>query len=88
MSGARQQAELERVYRSIGEAVFGFCVERFCGGPARFRMADLIAWVGQRHEIVPDSASRILRELRQRGRIDYRCVNRRASLYEIVALSA
>jgi hypothetical protein len=36
--------------------------------------------------VAPDSPSRILRELRKQGRVDYIVVNRAASLYRVVAV--
>lgn len=36
----------------------------------------------------PASADRILRDLRQRGRIQYRCIHRRQSLYFIDGVAA
>lgn len=83
--GDTHDANLERVYGSIADIAFEFCALRW-PHHAQFRMNDLSAFVAQRSSITRDSASRILRKLRLRGRIDYRVVSRRDSLYELTAV--
>jgi hypothetical protein len=80
-SGARPgTTDLTRVAARIGAAVL-----EFCGRTSQFHMADLAAFVeGRIGSVAPDSAGRILRQLRRAGTVNYRVVDRSASLYEIV----
>jgi hypothetical protein len=78
-----QRANLARVSSNIARIVADFCRGRFYGGRPEFRMADLTSHVNERSTIAPDSAGRILRDLRRRRVLDYRVVNRAQSLYEI-----
>jgi hypothetical protein len=75
-----EQAEnLERVRSRIGRAIVAFCRER-----KRFHADELRAAVAEATGIAaPASADRILRDLRQRGVINYRVINRHESLYEV-----
>jgi hypothetical protein len=50
-------------------------------------MADLTAHLNARSLVAPDSAGRILRDLRKRKVLDYRVINRAQSLYEITGCS-
>lgn len=74
-----QQEHLERVSSRIGAAILAFCQEH-----QQFHADEL-----RKHVIAatgvtaPASADRILRDLRQKQRIDYAVVNRRESLYEV-----
>ncbi len=77
-----QPAQLERVSDRIAEVVHKFCALRF-GGSKRFHMEDLTKYVAGFVQAAPDSAGRILRQLRRQRRVSYRVVNRAASLYEI-----
>jgi hypothetical protein len=75
---------LERVVVKIAPTVHAFCAEIWRQGRPRFHMMELTAYVRRCiGEIAPDSAGRILRELRLRGRLDYAIVSRRDSLYEL-----
>jgi hypothetical protein len=52
----------------------------------RFHLTDLSEFVRAKvGECAPDSPARIMRELRKAGRLNYACVNRAASLYEVRA---
>jgi hypothetical protein len=83
-----QAANLQRVSAKIGDVVWRFCVRRM-RHHAPFNMVDLVAHVTAIMPfIAPDSPSRILRELRRQGRVDYVVVNRAASLYRVVAVRA
>jgi hypothetical protein len=86
-----QSANLQRVTDNIGDIVLRFCVARLKWNPD-FTADELRRYVagGVRHGTVlaPDSPSRILRELRRQGRVDYVVVNRAASLYRVVAVRA
>lgn len=78
--GPREVAakNLERVSGSIGPVVLAFCRLRV---GKQFRGSELSEYVRQRTGATPDSASRILRDLRDRGELAYRLVDRRQSLY-------
>jgi hypothetical protein len=70
--------ERRRVASMIAASVLEFLSSH------RFFHADeLRQFVAQRHPTAPASADRILRDLRQRGLIGYRVVNRRQSMYEV-----
>jgi hypothetical protein len=75
-----QQANLERVSSRIALAIL-----RFCGAHKFFHADDLRKAVIRETGIAaPASADRILRHLRQRGKLDYRVLDRRASYYEVL----
>lgn len=79
-----QHAQLRRVRERIEAAVLAYCSA--LSPPAQFHMEDLTAFVQARVPVAPDSPGRILRHLRQRKRLAYRVVNRKASLYELLPL--
>jgi hypothetical protein len=71
--------ERERVYGKIAPLILAFASEH-AGQP--FHAEELRRYVLQRApEIAPASPDRILRVLRQEGKIDYVVINRRQSLY-------
>lgn len=78
-----QAANLDRVNQNIGGIVAAFCRERLRTGAAEFHMADLTKYVNARSTIAPDSAGRILRDLRRRRVLSYEVVSRAQSLYRI-----
>jgi len=68
----------ERVSSRIALSVMRFCAEH-----KFFHADDLRQWVIAETGIAaPASADRILRDLRQRGKLNYRVLDRRASYYE------
>lgn len=72
-------ANLERVSSRIGQAIVSFVREH-----PTFHADELRRHVEREvGTISPASADRVLRDLRARGVISYRVVNRRASLYEV-----
>lgn len=81
-----QQLELARVSASIHRSVLVFC-RAFEG--KEFLMRDLARYVSDNTKgyTAPDSAGRILRDLRQQGAVSYTVVNRRSSLYRIDGVS-
>lgn len=72
--------ELQRVEQSIQETVLAFCRERVFD---TFHMEELYAYVKDRITVAPDSAGRVLRELRMKERVGYDLINRRESEYVI-----
>jgi hypothetical protein len=78
---ATQQAEnLERVSSRIARAIVTFCSEH-----KRFHADELRKFVIDQTGIAaPASADRVLRNLRQRGWLDYKILSRSESLYEII----
>jgi hypothetical protein len=81
--GLQQKEHLERVNVRIGDYIVDYLNYRlaigrpgFTAGELRDRVADHVPG------IAPGSTDRILRDLRVRGRINYRVVSRRNSLYE------
>jgi hypothetical protein len=81
---SRQNEELARVSKIIGAAIIEYKLK--LGTGIHFHCEALRQYVIAKHpEIAPDSPSRVLRSLRQKGKLDYRVVNRSASLYEFTA---
>ena len=75
-----QQENLDRVRISIGDIVREFVLAQ----RGEWTSAKLRAYVSQRAPSAPASADRILRDLRQRGEIDYVVVDRSKSTYVTV----
>lgn len=80
-----QAQNLQRVSANIAAYVLRFVCERGVG--AEFHMSDLTNYVRNLTGIAPDSAGRILRDLRQRGAIGYEVVSRKDSRYRITAIA-
>lgn len=80
---ASNQAHLARVSSKIGDAILAFC-----RGRTQFHMQELVDGVqDDGAAIAPDSASRILRDLRAKGVLNYRVLSRRNSHYELLPLT-
>jgi hypothetical protein len=78
---ATQEQEIARVRSRIGRAVEAFVLQKAKSTNACFHAEELRTWVDAVAPGAPGSPDRILRDLRQRGFIDYEVVNRAASLY-------
>ena len=79
-----QESQLSRVSACIAECVIAFFHVRRAGD--RFHAADLCEWVwGHDRTIAPASPDRVMRELRRVGAVNYFVVDRRQSLYEVLA---
>lgn len=73
-------SELEIVKGRIKRAILAFTAHKTV-----FRADQLRAYVAARcGSLAPASADRVLRDLRQKGKLNYRVVNRRKSLYRLV----
>lgn len=82
MHDDEQDSELKRVEERIAEAIV-----EFCRNNDRFRAETLRRFVRGRVGIVaPGSPDRVLRDLRQRGFLDYRVVSRSESMYEVIRM--
>lgn len=80
-----QQENIARVSHRIAPTIVGYFRHRGVG--AEFRVDDLRAHIARHFPgIAPDSAGRIMRDLRGRGTIDYAVINRRQSLYRITSV--
>lgn len=78
-----QRDNIERVSARIAGVIIEFCTHRTRRG--LFYAEELRDFVGQCvGATAPGSADRILRDLRQRGVINYRVLSRRESLYEVI----
>jgi hypothetical protein len=77
-SASVQAREVARVEKGIALDVIEFCRTH-----ATFRADELRAYVVAKGGRAPGSPDRILRQLRVRGVVSYRVLDRRASLYEI-----
>lgn len=80
---ATQQRELARVSGRIAEAIVAFCRARV---GETFHADDLRRYVAAEVQVAPGSADRILRLLRQSGRVSYRVEDRARSLYVVEAV--
>jgi hypothetical protein len=77
---AENRQQLDRVEGAIGETVLRFLREAV--PPSReFSMTELLAFVRRETGVAPDSPSRVLRSLRQRGKCQYRVTDRAKSAY-------
>jgi hypothetical protein len=75
-----QTKQLARVEARLAQAIQDYIVRP----GQRFHLTDLTEWVRAKvGECAPDSPARILRKLRNDGVLNYRCVNRAQSLYEV-----
>lgn len=74
---------MERLHSLIAPSIARFFKERPHG---RFHMTELVARVMAEvpGNVAPDSPSRIMRMMRQDGKINYTLVSRHGSLYEVV----
>lgn len=80
MADDGQEQNLERVSSRIARAIIAFCREH-----REFRADELRRAVIRETGIAaPASADRILRDLRQRGVLDYVVLDRRGSYYGIL----
>lgn len=82
-------SNLNSVTARIGEAVKAFIEYKSNDVEPRFYAADLRAYVlGFTHmEVAPGSSDRILRDLRQRGLVNYQLLIRSKSYYLALPLS-
>lgn len=71
------------------EPTIGSLVETFVSKNTRFNAADLRKYIAfkLKGKPAPASSDRILRDLRAEGKINYRVVNRRESLYEVLPVA-
>lgn len=75
-----QPTELKRVTSRIANAVLAFC-----HGKNEFHAAALREHVDTKCGVTaPGSADRVLRSLRAQGLLDYKCISRRDSLYQLL----
>lgn len=79
---SQHEPNLERVESRIGASILRYFAEYAPG--YQFHVEELRKWVLDETGILaPASADRVLRDLRQKGLLDYHVVNRRQSLYQI-----
>lgn len=78
-----QAEQLERVSARIARPILVFCKAH-----KRFHADELRRFVvSQVGVAAPGSADRVLRDLRQQGRLNYVVVSRRESLYEVIEVN-
>jgi len=79
---SEQEVELTRVRDRIQQFIRVFFKEQ--GIKGQFHAEDLRRFI-RKHDpvIAPGSPDRVLRDMRQRGQLDYRVINRHQSLYQI-----
>ena len=79
--------ELQRVRLKIGDLIVAFHRERLFSGQHEFHANELATYIQRQiPDTTFDSASRILRNMRQRGEIDYEIISRRDSHYRLLKL--
>ena len=77
-----QQENLDRVASKLSGPILAFCRQR-----QDFHMEDLREYLrAQSVNFAPDSPSRILRQLRLEGSVDYVITNRRQSAYRVMSV--
>ena len=81
-----QQVQLTRVTGAIGKEILTYLRRRFASGFTQFHADDLRGAVACHTVTAPDSAGRILRQLRRSGVVSYEVVDRRRSLYRLLAV--
>lgn len=81
-----QQEHLDRVGARIEAHINTFCGT--IGVHGQFHMEDLLKYVLAKEPVAPDSPGRVLRNMRQRGLLDYEVINRRDSLYKLIGVSS
>lgn len=59
-------------------------VRDYCAAHQTFRGAELELWVMERAQATPGSATRVLRDLRARGTVNFEVTDRRTSSYRII----
>ena len=80
-----QEENLDRVTEKISAAVVQFCELEPEKREKEFHMAELTQFVSERvGPSAPDTPGRVLRLLRQSGKIAYSVVSRRNSVYRII----
>tara|TARA_R110000824_G_scaffold247940_3_gene437026 strand:- start:1681 stop:2016 length:336 start_codon:yes stop_codon:yes gene_type:complete len=77
-----QQDNIKRVGSRIARAIASFMDTH-----DQFRADDLRNHVAARCQCAPASADRILRDLRRKGVVNYRVLNRRQSLYKCLPVA-
>ncbi len=84
--GARERGRRDhrRVNAEIRGIVLSFCREHLFD---TFHMQDLTDYVRERVHVAPDSAGRILRQLRKEEIVQYKILSRRNSLYSVLSVS-
>lgn len=86
--GIVQQEEIERVGKKIGAVILRYYQHKLSGAASDFHMEDLVTYVQTTiPSVAPDSASRILRNLRTQGELNYEVLSRTNSHYRMLPLS-
>lgn len=80
MTHPQQALNLERVSQRISALIVSFCADRV---GRDFHLSELAGFVSRHVLVSPDSASRILRDLRAKHVIRYSVVSRKLSLYHV-----
>ncbi len=81
-----QTKHLDRVSDNIAPLILRFARSRLELNVPEFQMHELHAYVAEQARAAPASADRVLRALRQLGRLDYRCIDRGRSRYRILSV--
>jgi hypothetical protein len=80
----QQSLDLTRVKSRIAPLIVAFCRQRV---QDRFTMRELVEYVAGAIGVAPDSPSRILRDLRAAGAVEYVVLSRKNSLYFVASVA-
>lgn len=85
-----QAGNLNRVSRKISSLVLDFCRACLTDGGTFFarQLVDYVATAMEPESVAPNSPTRILQLMRQEGLLDYKVLNRRQSLYQVLSVGA
>ena len=86
---SEQQQELARVSTKLDDIVVRYCRTLLLCEESEFIMKELSQFVAviTKGQAAPDSAGRILRNLRQRGVVSYEVVSRSQSRYRVLGVT-
>lgn len=80
-----QEQQLDRVRGKLQPMILDFYHQRLSSEP-KFFAADLRRFIASQSLVAPASPDRVLRDLRQRRKLNYRVLNRAASQYEALPI--
>lgn len=86
MTNPQQSTELDRVSTRLAATILCFVRHCVANDEAHFFMSDLLAHVSAQVQCAPGSPERVLRDMRAKGQLDYKCVRRSNSLYKILSI--
>ncbi len=84
----QQDKQLQRVVPKLQDVIIQFLKRKLKTIKQEFHAGELCIYcLNKVNDIAPDSVSRVMRELRKRGIIDYEVIDRKNSLYLIIGVN-